>query len=354
MIFEKLRKGSDGDFLSKDAPLDRTVGEMEFNGEGRKRMRLRRVRPVVEEDSDAGLKKKKSEKSMENEAFGLASVIGRRRQMEDAAAVELGFLRKGGRMYDFFGVYDGHGGCRVAQACGEMFHKLVGKIAEEQSGGDNNNNVIDWEKVMAAGFEKMDEEVNKAGEEVATTGSTAVVAVVGEEELVVANCGDSRAVLSRGGVAIQLSDDHKPNRPDELERIENSGGRVINWNGQRILGVLATSRSIGDEYLKPYVIFEPEVRIARRTDLDEVLILASDGLWDVVSNDLACQVARRCLKGELRASNPKVSKVEVTSSSRTRSRAFEAAACLTELAIGRGSGDNISVIVVELRQSSSV
>ncbi|XP_073032159.1 protein phosphatase 2C 51-like [Primulina eburnea] len=382
MIFDKLRKGSvaaEGGILSKKSPVDLKIGEMEFNGEGRKRMRLRRVRPVVEADSggvmtvlsdhDAGLKKKRSEILMENEslpssgdhethrrAFGLTSVIGRRREMEDAAAAELGFLRRGGRRYDFFGVYDGHGGCRVAQACGEIFHKLVGNIAEEQSGGwDNKNNVINWEKVMAAGFEKMDEEVNKAGEEVATTGSTAVVAVVGDELVVVANCGDSRAVISRGGVAVQLSDDHKPNRPDELERIENSGGKVINWNGQRILGVLATSRSIGDEYLKPYVIAEPEVKIANRTALDEFLILASDGLWDVVSNELACQVARRCMNGELRAAapNPKFSEVDDTYS-RGRSRASEAAACLTELAIGRGSSDNISVIVVELKPSSSV
>lgn len=68
---------------------------------------------------------------------------------------------------------------------------------------------IDWKKVMVESFKKMDEEVNKNGEVVATTGSTAVVAVVGEEEVVVAHCGDSRAVISRGGVAVQLSDDHK-------------------------------------------------------------------------------------------------------------------------------------------------
>lgn len=223
---------AEGRIFSKNAPVDRKIGEMEFNGECRKRLRLRRVRPVDEadcdrdtavlSDCDAGLKKKRSVKSMESETlpssggdeidrreFGLSSVIGRRREMQDTAAAELGFLRRGGRSYDFFGVYDGHGGFRVAQACGEMFHKLVRKIADEESGGGDNNNVIDWEKVMAVGFEKMDEEVNKAGEEVATTGSTAVVAVVGDEEVVVANCGDSRAVISRGGVAVQLSDDHK-------------------------------------------------------------------------------------------------------------------------------------------------
>lgn len=76
-------------------------------------------------------------------------------------------------------------------------------------------------------------------------GSTAVVAVVSPTEIVVANCGDSRAVLCRGDRALPLSSDHKPDRPDELLRIEEAGGRVIYWDGARVLGVLAMSRAIG-------------------------------------------------------------------------------------------------------------
>ncbi|XXG89974.1 hypothetical protein AAC387_Pa12g1848 [Persea americana] len=193
-------------------------------------------------------------------------------------------------------------------------------------------------------FGKMDEEVREeaeaAGDEVAvstakTVGSTAVVAVVGIENVVVANCGDSRAVLSRGGVAVPLSYDHKPDRPDEMERVEAAGGNVINWDGCRVLGVLATSRSIGDHYLKPYVISKPEVVVMERTHLDEFLILASDGLWDVVSNEMACNVVRRCLAGR---SLKRLSK----------GSAAEAAAMLAELAMGRGSKDNISVVVIDL------
>ena len=52
----------------------------------------------------------------------------------------------------------------------------------------------------------------------------------------------------------------------------------------------------GDSYLKPYVTSEPEVTITERTVEDECLILASDGLWDVVSNETACGVARMCLR----------------------------------------------------------
>ncbi|KAL0304394.1 UNVERIFIED_CONTAM: putative protein phosphatase 2C 8 [Sesamum radiatum] len=349
----------------------------------RKRMELRRVRSACREISGDGLissedevvlKRKRSEVEKEttgqliekalvvqlpkNEvggsrevtclSHGTVSVIGRRREMEDAVAAELGFLKKGGKSYDFFGVYDGHGGWRVAHACGEMLHKLLVNVVEEETSEE-----IEWEKVMVAGFEKMDEEVNKNGASVATTGSTAVVAVVGEEEIVVANCGDSRAVLSRGGVAVQLSDDHKPDRPDELGRIEACGGKVINWNGHRVLGVLATSRSIGDYYLKPFVIAKPEVRVTSRSDADEFLIVASDGLWDVVSNDVACQVVRKCLEGQVKRSNlPHFSMLQDhnhTDSLMSKSGAGQAAAVLVELAMARGSKDNISVTVVELK-----
>jgi protein phosphatase 2C len=148
--------------------------------------------------------------------------------------------------------------------------------------------------------------------------------------------------------------------------VEAAGGRVINWNGSRVLGVLSTSRSIGtsslsnpsltlatlisysfisgDYYLKPYVSAEPEVTAVERTEKDEFLVLASDGLWDVVSNEMACRVARSCLNGHLAAAFPE----SVSGRSAT-----DAAALLTELAISRGSKDNISVVVVELRRLRS-
>ncbi|KAK3445619.1 hypothetical protein EUGRSUZ_A01486 [Eucalyptus grandis] len=292
--------------------------------------------PAGEDDDRA--RERKRERSIN---YGSLSVIGRRREMEDAVRVEQGFAKrlKADEVYDFFGVYDGHGGARVAEACRERLHRLV---AEEVEGRDREGREMDWEGTMVGCFGKMDGEVTSgdAAEEMKTVGSTAVVAVVGREVVVVANCGDSRAVLCRGGVAMALTDDHKPNRPDELKRVEAAGGRVINWNGHRILGVLATSRSIGDQYLKPFVIPEPEIKVSRRTDADEFLILASDGLWDVVSNEFACNVVRRCLAGQMRRRTLEANVVE--------NRAAEAAAMLVDFAMARGSKDNISVVVVEL------
>lgn len=84
-------------------------------------------------------------------------------------------------------------------------------------------------------------------------------ALICSSHIIVANCGDSRAVLYRGKEPMSLSVDHKPNREDEYARIEASGGKVIQWNGHRVFGVLAMSRSIGDRYLKPWIIPEPEV-----------------------------------------------------------------------------------------------
>ncbi|KAM5557657.1 putative protein phosphatase 2C 8 [Rosa sericea] len=288
-------------------------------------------------------------------SYGVVSAVGRRREMEDAVRVEVGFAVDG--KYDFFGVYDGHGGADVARVCRERLHEVVAEAVEmEMVKGVKEE--VDWERVMEGCFRKMDEEVS--GISVAkTVGSTAVAAVVTEEQVVVANCGDCRAVLSRSGgtIALALSSDHKPDRADELERIEAAGGRVINWNGSRVLGVLSTSRSIGDQYLRPYVISKPEVTVTKRTEEDEFLILASDGLWDVISNEVACQVVKKVLQGRImtrRIINHDRDHVllnyERPPDSATSSRISEAAAVLAELAMARGSKDNISVIVVDLRK----
>ncbi|KAJ6691826.1 PROTEIN PHOSPHATASE 2C 37 [Salix purpurea] len=198
-------------------------------------------------------------------------------------------------------------------------------------------------------------------------GSIAVVAVVTPDKIIVANCGDSRAILCRNGKPLPLSSDHKPDRPDELKRIQNAGGRVIYWDGPRILGVLAMSRAIGDNYLKPYVSCEPEVTTMDRTVEDDCLILASDGLWDVVSNETACGVARMCLRAKEHSpppcparmvENDEVSGITTTTTTSSGSGEVSDKACsdasmlLTKLALARHSTDNVSVVVVDLRKDT--
>jgi len=106
----------------------------------------------------------------------------------------------------------------------------------------------------------------------------------------------------------------------------------------------------GDNYLKPYVSCEPEVTITDRMAEDECLILASDGLWDVVSNETACGVARMCLKGKgPAASMPLECDAGIESSDQACS---DAANLLTKLALARHSSDNVSVVVIDLRLKS--
>lgn len=144
-----------------------------------------------------------------------------------------------------------------------------------------------WKKAFTNTFLKVDTEIGGESTVVPvapeTVGSTAVVAIFCSSHIIVANCGDSRAVLCRGKEPLALSVDHKvsdfcccitflhllifigydqsslsdilfcsflfqlmqPNREDEYARIEAAGGKVIQWNGHRVFGVLAMSRSIG-------------------------------------------------------------------------------------------------------------
>jgi hypothetical protein len=70
------------------------------------------------------------------------------------------------------------------------------------------------------------------------------------------------------------------------ERVEKAGGQVLYWNGHRVMGVLAMSRAIGDHGLRPYIIPEPEITVLQRVPDDDFLLLASDGLWDVMTNQV--------------------------------------------------------------------
>lgn len=116
---------------------------------------------------------------------------------------------------------------------------------------------------------------------------------------------------------------------------------------------------LGDKYLKPEVISDPEIKVVERTAEDEFIILASDGLWDVLSNELACDVARRCFEeaDPAREIAPlhtgidlNVTGDEEEENPESEANCHLAAALLARLALGRKSSDNISVIVVDLRR----
>jgi protein phosphatase 1G len=137
-------------------------------------------------------------------------------------------------------------------------------------------------------------------------GCTAVCAMVRNGDLIVANAGDSRCVLSRSGKAVALTQDHKPMDLEEYNRIIKAGGFVADG---RVNGSLNLSRALGDlEYkqskdLPPeaqMVTAFPEIRCEKlQPDADEFLILACDGIWDVMTNQNAVDFVReRLLAGK--------------------------------------------------------
>lgn len=152
-------------------------------------------------------------------------------------------------------------------------------------------------------------------------GCTATAALIIKDKLYVAHVGDSRAVLSEDKKAVVLTEDHKPNRVDERQRIEDVGGTVIHAGTWRVGGVLAVSRSFGNRLLKRFIVAHPEIRQDRLHVKSNCLIVASDGLWDVFTNQEAVDEA-------LKHTDPQ-----------------EAAHSLIQMAYDKGSFDNISCIV---------
>jgi protein phosphatase 1L len=250
-------------------------------------------------------------------SFGYSSLRGKRASMEDFLQAKFSQHPTNGSTVGFFGVFDGHGGSGAAAYVQENLWKTL---------KSNNKFDSDIKNALVEAFVETDkaylaDEANFKKDD----GCTAVAAVLLEDRLIVANVGDSRAVLSRSGKAYPMSEDHKPNRADERQRIEEAGGVVV-WAGTwRVGGVLAVSRAFGDRLLKKYVVAEPDVLEENLTGDDTLLIMATDGLWDVISNQDAISMVRNMPTAE------------------------QAAVRLTNEAFQRGSNDNISCIVVSFK-----
>lgn len=148
------------------------------------------------------------------------------------------------------------------------------------------------------GFLELDEKLRKipevaSGED--KSGTTAVCALITDKFLILANCGDSRGVFCVSGKPALVTQDHKPSNEPERARIQNAGGTVMI---QRVNGSLAVSRALGDfEYknvegkgpTEQLVSPEPEFFVKERTSGDdEFLVLACDGVWDVMTNQDIC------------------------------------------------------------------
>ncbi|KAI4305301.1 hypothetical protein L6164_028674 [Bauhinia variegata] len=257
---------------------------------------------------------------VEGLGFSVYCKRGRREFMEDrySAAVNL----QGEPKQAFFGIYDGHGGAKAAEFAADNLEK---NIMDEIVRRDE----IEVEEAVKHGYLTTDSDFLK---EDLHGGSCCVTALIRNGNLVVSNAGDCRAVISRAGVAEALTSDHRPSRVDERDRIETLGGYVDLCHGVwRIQGSLAISRGIGDRHLKQWVTAEPETKILPIEANHELLILASDGLWDKVSNQEAVEIARPlCMD-------------------RDRPQSMAACKKLAQLSASRGSLDDTSVMIIKLQ-----
>uniref|UniRef100_A0A8C0FRD2 protein-serine/threonine phosphatase n=1 Tax=Bubo bubo TaxID=30461 RepID=A0A8C0FRD2_BUBBB len=123
------------------------------------------------------------------------------------------------------------------------------------------------------------------------SGTTAVVALIRGKQLIVANAGDSRCVVSEGGKAVDMSYDHKPEDEVELARIKNAGGKVT-MDG-RVNGGLNLSRAIGDHFYKrnknlppeeQMISALPDIKVLTINDDHDFMVIACDGIWNVMSS----------------------------------------------------------------------
>lgn len=273
------------------------------------------------------------------------------------------FVADGGR---FAAVFDGHGGAGVSQFLKRKLYNnithFVGQKHWEESDDDqdidenNKNNksppppsVSAYVSALKAAFEKIEEDV-MANDELAMQGSTAVAVMMHESEgglrtLLSANVGDSRAVLSRNGRAVDLTRDHKPNDEKEKARIL-AMGESIEWDRDCMVHRvrnLSLARAIGDSYAKPAVSPEVEIKHFPVTEgEDEFVVLASDGLWDVMTSQEAITYVHKQMESELAKGGG-----DITESRKLVLRR-NMAKFLAREAFRKGSSDNISVLMIWL------
>ncbi|KAL6069744.1 mgpp2cl-1, protein phosphatase 2C-like protein 1 [Balamuthia mandrillaris] len=260
-------------------------------------------------------------KSAEGKTFTSVKAVGvaadrnarYRRTMEDAHVVLDGFA--GDESQGYFAIYDGHGGRQAVEFVAKSFH-----INLEEALKEHTDNV---EEAWKATYKKTDEQIKENNIMYAgTTTVTALVRKKGEERwLYVANAGDARAVLCRAGTGTVLTYEHKASDESEASRVLAAGGFITQ---NRVNGILAVTRSLGDCAMKAYVLGDPYTSELKLEPTDTHLILACDGLWDVCNEQEAVELVKE----------------EETPDA--------AAKKLLIHALKNGSTDNISVMVIVL------
>ncbi|KAL5992429.1 hypothetical protein ACLOJK_013347 [Asimina triloba] len=248
--------------------------------------------------------------------YGFSLVKGKANHpMEDYHVAK--FIQIRGQEVGLFAIFDGHLGDSVPAYLQKHLFSNILKEEEFWTHPDRS---------ISKAYERTDRAILSHSPDLGRGGSTAVTAIlINGQKLWIANVGDSRAVLAKGGETRQMTIDHEPN----MERgiIEDKGGFVSNMPGDvpRVNGQLAVSRAFGDKNLKSHLRSDPDIQHADIDYHTDILILASDGLWKVMNNEEAVDIARKFKDPQTAAKQ------------------------LTAEALNRDSKDDISCVVVRFR-----
>ncbi|KAG8070673.1 hypothetical protein GUJ93_ZPchr0006g41953 [Zizania palustris] len=208
----------------------------------------------------------------------------------------------------FCGVFDGHGpyGHLVAKRVRDLLPiKLIADLGSDEGRQTSTSNIkINGDEIGSP--ENMDRGTEQNGD-----GTTAVAVLKQGQNLIIGNLGDSRAILGTRDkdnklMAVQLTVDLKPNIPSEAQRIRQRRGRIFAlpeepevhrvWLPKYNSPGLAMARAFGDFCLKDYgLISVPDVSYHRITEKDEFIVLATDGVWDVLSNTEVVSIVNRAI-----------------------------------------------------------
>jgi len=231
---------------------------------------------------------------------------------------------------NFIGVFDGHGGKAVSKYLKENLPQFFVKKFKKDIYSKSDNAAKYFNKVYDLIQMKMMEDHPRA---VQYCGSTACIGIHMLDKyergvLWMLNVGDSRAIkCNKFGIAEQLTQDHKPNVPEEKSRIENLGGRIEFDGSDWRVKDLSLSRAFGDVECTPYVTHLPQIYRYKLSSKDKFLVFACDGLWDVLTNQDVVEFITNLQQQEFSGNYAKE---------------------LTEYGLKRGSMDNITAVILFL------
>lgn len=269
------------------------------------------------------------------------SLIGKRSSNEDQHQIVLNMDNSNPKLKDinFFSIYDGHGGNKVAKFLKNNLSQYFLRKNIQYPLSENYINKV---------FNHLQKKLAIDHKDFAyASGSTCLVLinfVINKKSYIyIFNSGDCRAVICNDNLPIPLTKDHKPEWPDEKNRITKLGGEIYFDGSDYRIKDLSVSRAFGDIDASPYVTHLPDIFKHKITYNDKFIVMACDGLWDVLQNS---QVINFILSKVKLIKNKK--KNEGNYEVHCNDGRINLAKCLAEYAISEGSTDNITVIIIFL------